>query len=38
VAVILNKQVAVGDNVPQVLVVAGGVDLTDDVLKAVNGK
>jgi Skp family chaperone for outer membrane proteins len=38
VAVILNKQVAVGDNIPQVLVVAGGVDLTDDVLKAVNGK
>lgn len=35
VAVVLNKQVALGDD-GQLLVVAGGVDLTDDVLKQVN--
>lgn len=35
-AIVLNKQVAVGDAAPQVLVVAGGVDITADVLKAVN--
>lgn len=37
VSVILNKQVAVGDD-GQLLVVAGGLDLTDDVLKQVNAK
>jgi Skp family chaperone for outer membrane proteins len=35
VSVILNKQVSVGDD-GQLLVVAGGLDLTDDVLKQVN--
>lgn len=35
VSVVLNKQVALGDD-GQLLVVAGGVDLTDDVLKQVN--
>jgi Skp family chaperone for outer membrane proteins len=38
VGVILNRQVAVGDSAPQLLVVAGGLDLTADVLKAVNAK
>lgn len=36
IAVVLNKQVAVGDAAPQLLVVAGGVDITADVLKQVN--
>ncbi|HEY3265309.1 MAG TPA: OmpH family outer membrane protein [Armatimonadota bacterium] len=36
VSIVLNKQVAVGDDVAQLLVVAGGVDLTDDVVKQLN--
>jgi len=36
IAVVLNKSVSVNDVAPQLLVVAGGVDLTADVLKQVN--
>jgi len=36
VGIVLNRQVAVGDEMTQLLVVAGGTDLTDDVIKQVN--
>lgn len=38
VSVVLNRQVAIGDDLGQLLVVAGGVDLTDEVIKQLNAK
>lgn len=38
VSVVLNQQVAIGDDLGQLLVIAGGVDLTDDVIKQINAK